>query len=163
LDLDGTSVTDSGLMHLANLTTLQMIDLEGTRIQGDGLRALRGNEQLAWIILDNTSIDDEALQYLAAFPALENVRLRNVRGISDAGLIHLRGLRACEVLDFTGTPIRGSGLAHLIPATSLVNLKLSDTKSTTKGCGMSERWYPCTNWMPIGRTLPIRACSGSRR
>ena len=120
-------------MHLRHLTNLEMINLEATLIRGDGLRALRRNKRLAWIILDRTEIDDSALQHLAAFPALKTVRLRHLQRVSDAGLIHLRGLQDCECLDLTRTGIDGSGLAYLLPASRMINMKLSDTKLTDEG------------------------------
>ena len=53
--------------------------------------------------------------------------------ITDAGLVHLRGLTRLGVLDLTGTPVTDAGLLHLRGLTQLVYLTLERTQVTDAG------------------------------
>ena len=45
--------------------------------------------------------------------------------VTDAGLVHLKGLTALEQLDLSYTRVTGSGLEHLNGSTALQQLDLS--------------------------------------
>ena len=53
--------------------------------------------------------------------------------VTDAGLVHLKGLTKLEWLDLTNTMITDAGLVHLKGLTNLQQLHLCDTKVTDAG------------------------------
>ena len=66
--------------------------------------------------------------------------LLNGRKITDAGLVHLKGMTKLESLDFRYTQITDAGLVHLKGMTNLQTLSLRDTKVTDPKLSHSE-WY----------------------
>jgi Leucine-rich repeat (LRR) protein len=123
LDLSATSVSDAGLAHLVAATKLKQLFLEGTKLTDDGLLLvgrLKALEELDLSRLEG--ISDEGL---AALAGLKNLNVLHLSGspISDAGLAHLRGLKQLQSLETTGTKVTPEGLQKLQAA--LPKLKTS--------------------------------------
>ena len=53
--------------------------------------------------------------------------------VTDAGLVHLKGLTKLEFLSLSNTPVTDAGLKHLKELTKLQYLSLSNTKVTDAG------------------------------
>jgi len=87
---------------------------------------------VAWL---GALIDDDLSGYVAAV-SLDATR------VSDAGLVHLRGLTQLKWLDLTGTQVTGSGLEHLQGLTQLQELTLSNTKVTDAGVAELQKALP---------------------
>jgi internalin A len=56
-----------------------------------------------------------------------------IRPLSDAGLVHLKGLESLTDLHLSGTQITDAGLAHLKGLTNLSSIDLSETKVSDAG------------------------------
>ena len=75
--------------------------------------------------------DDAVLVQVGRLNHLERLGLSNNRGVTDAGLAHLKGLTRLRSLDLMGTSVKGPGLAQLhalrrLESLDLQTLPLSD-------------------------------------
>ena len=77
-------------------------------------------------------VSDAELVHLRGLTTLEALFLTGTQ-VSDAGLVHLKGLRALEVLTLEGTQVGDAGLAHLTDLTALKELSLYDTQVSDAG------------------------------
>jgi hypothetical protein len=100
------------------------LDLRHTKVTDHGLRHLERLPQLEQLALGN---DD-----LKQFPNLH----RPISPITDAGLIHLKGLTRLRNLHLDGLPITDAGLDALKDLPALGGLYLSRTK--IKGPGLAQ-------------------------
>ncbi len=82
-----------------------------------------------------TELCDGDLACVAAFPGLRFVELQKSK-ITDAGLIHLQGLRNLEHLNLKDTAISDEGLRHLAGLTGLKQLDLERTR--IRGPGLAH-------------------------
>ncbi len=76
LDLQNarTRVTDKGMRHLKNLTSLQALDISGTNVTDKGLMYLRGLENLKRIAVETTDTTKKGrTKLLSAIPGLDFV------------------------------------------------------------------------------------------
>jgi Leucine-rich repeat (LRR) protein len=78
------------------------------------------------------SLSDAELVHLKGLTKLESLSL-NGTVITDAGLVHLKGLTNLQTLDLSGTAITDAGLVHLKGLTKLQTLNLYGTKITDAG------------------------------
>ena len=62
--------------------------------------------------------------------------------ITDAGLVHLKGLTNLQTLNLDGTKITDAGLVHLKGLTSLETLSLNRTKVTDTGVAELQKALP---------------------
>jgi Leucine rich repeat/Leucine Rich repeat len=97
--------------------------------------------------LRNTGVTDQGLRYLDGLSSMEQLTLGNDRPdfsasrtvplspITDAGLVHLKGLTQLTSLNLSGLPITDSGLGNLCGLAQLGGLYLSRTK--VKGQGLA--------------------------
>lgn len=72
------------------------------------------------------------LEVIGTWRELESLDLRGP-GVTDAGLIHLKGLPNLSTLKLSGADIGDAGLEHLKALPSLSQLKLRATKVTEQG------------------------------
>lgn len=127
-------ITDAHLEHLEGLTALRSLDLSVTRVTGGGLAHLLPLTELRSLSLDDTYMQDPALLYIARFRKLEALSIRQNRGITDAGLAHLKGLDILKYLNLAFCAgITDKGMAHLKTLTSLKTLDLRQTSVTDAG------------------------------
>ena len=98
------------------------------------LRNLVGDEALpvVEIYFLRTEVTDAGLVHLKGMRSLEVVDLRCTQ-VSDAGLVHLKGLTSLEVLYVNNTKITDAGLEHLKGLSSLEGLSLLGTQVTDAG------------------------------
>jgi hypothetical protein len=76
---------------------------------------------------------DDTLKNLESLPKLRSLSLSYQPGITDAGLVHLRGLQELEELDLSSTAVGDGGLEHLGQLAQLRNLHISATRVTDAG------------------------------
>ena len=77
VDLIGTQITDAGLVHLKDLTSLKDLYLDGSQITGAGLVHLKDLASLTTLGLDGTKITDAGLAEIkAALPNCDIYRYR---------------------------------------------------------------------------------------
>jgi WD40 repeat protein len=156
LNLGATAVTDAGLEGLKDWARLVALLLEGTKVNGTGLAHLKASKGLAVFYLQGCPITDEGLAQVAGFPkvselyfdgkevpltdaglaALEGMtdlqQLRLAGKITDAGLVHLKGLPRLHNLWLDNLPITDAGLEHL-KGLKLGIVGLTNTKVTKEG------------------------------
>jgi len=135
LSLRGPQVTDAGLVELAGLKGLQMLDLTGTQVTDAGLRELAGLKGLHTLELGGTQVTDAGMKGLAGLKGLQSLHLAGTR-VTDAGLKELSALKALQMLDLQTTRVTDAGLRELAALTGLQTLVLFNTK--VMGAGLKE-------------------------
>lgn len=92
LDLVGCArVTDTGLVHLQDMTALTELFLTDTSVTDSGLANLKRLTNLQKLRLDGTSITDLGLQHLQGLSKLRELHLGGTK-VSDAGVEELHQL-----------------------------------------------------------------------
>ena len=82
--------------------------------------------------LDNTGITDAGLVHLQGLKQLQSLGLDNTK-VTDAGLMHLQGLSQLQTLSLVNTEVTDAGLVHLQGLSKLQWLWLYDTQVTDAG------------------------------
>ena len=114
--LSGRRVTDTGLVHLKGLTSLQTLNLARMNMND----------------ADAGLMTDAGLVHLKGLTSLRHLDLSGAR-MTDTGLVHLKGMTSLSSLNLSGTKVTDAGLIHLKSMTNLTNLILPRTKVTTAG------------------------------
>ncbi len=81
---------------------------------------------------NRVQVPEKLLKLLAEFPKLEVVDLRG-SGVTDEGLVQLKGLKGLHKLYLGRTEISDAGLKHIAGLVGLESLILSETKVTDAG------------------------------
>ena len=115
LSLSGSeNITDTGLVHLKDLTNLQNLGLEETQITDTGLVHLKGLTNLQYLNLEGTKITGAGLAHLKDLTNLQYLSLEGCDNITDAGLVHLKNLTNLKGLSLAGCEnITDTGVAEL--------------------------------------------------
>jgi serine/threonine protein kinase len=108
VNLSFTEVTDAGLAHLKDLTSLNSL----------------------W--LHNTTVTDAGLAPLADLTKLTQLTLSNTR-VTDAGLGHLKKLQSLTLLGLGGPAVTDAGLGSFKDRKGLTLLNVRKTQVTAKG------------------------------
>ncbi len=157
MDLNGSSVTDAGLKHLAKLTNLESIGLAGTKVTNAGLSSatldllklvsinlagctvtlpmmetLSKLETLEVLSLENAKVGDAELPPLANLARLKDLNL-NYCPITDNGFRILGTLKNLEILKVANTGINGSGMQFMKRKKTGAGLRILDAKKTRFG------------------------------
>ena len=98
--------------------------------EATGLKGLTGNQ--GHLNLSHTEVTDAGLVHLKGLPKLGYLGLSHTQ-VTDAGLVHLKGLTKLGRLRLDNTQITDAGLAHLKGLTNLFHLHLADTPITDAG------------------------------
>ena len=151
---DCRNITDAGLVHLKGLTGLQTLGLGGTKITDAGLVHLKGMQLMQLLIPVGAQTDLGLKHYLAALetqpprlwsrfrPADTVLLLLPGWRITDAGMVHLKGLTNLQSLDLRKTKITDAGLVHLKGLNKLQWLYLMGTKVTDAGVSDLKKSLP---------------------
>jgi len=137
VNLAHTDVTDDGLVYLAELTALELLDLNGTPVTDAGMASLAGMTTIATLGLSFTGITDSGLAHLAGLSGLHSLGLIST-GVTDAGLTTLGQLPNLATLDLSYTRITDAGLSQL-EGQPLTRLVLDSTAVTDAGLGTLSR------------------------
>ncbi len=78
-------------------------------------------------------LSDAALEHVAQLPDTESLRLGCSRKVTDAGLVHLRGLSKLRKLWFGVTRVTDAGLAHLSSLHQLESLEMEFLETSDAG------------------------------
>ena len=120
------------LVHIKHLTGLLGINLQNTWISDVGMAHLSGFANLSELKIDATYITNDGLAHLSSLGNLKKLSLKDINGVSDAGLKHLAELTSLEALILPYT-ISGNGLAYLENLTKLKELELQNANITDTG------------------------------
>lgn len=131
-------VTDAGMETLRQFQQLRVLVLTGTSITHTGLRHLAANANLLAFDLELCDgITDDACEPLGEMKQLRSLVLKKSgferHRITDTGLQRLQGLSNLEVLNLYGNQVTDAGLTHLQPLNKLRELNLSLLAITDKG------------------------------
>ena len=131
VSLDGTTASDSDLIHLKGIPHLKRLDLEWTSVTDHGMQSLAKYKALERLDLQETKVSDAGLRYVADLSRLRLLLLGSSSPgnsqITDTGLAHLAKLSRLEVLTLWHTNLRGEGLKHLVSLSDLRQLNLRGT------------------------------------
>jgi serine/threonine protein kinase/WD40 repeat protein/phage FluMu protein Com len=105
---------------------------ENPRITDAGLKNLVGLKNLNWLNLCRTTLTDAGMIHLKGLTSIENIGLWET-GITDGGLESLVGFKKLKGLGMSNTKITDAGMVHLKGLTSIENLGLRDTSVTDAG------------------------------
>ena len=130
LRLQNSAITDAGLVHLKGLTSLKKIRLYNSSSDRPWRNQITdaGLAHLAGLNLEELDIDREVTtdlglkHYLAALKPDSRLNLRGWL-ITDASLMHLKGLTHLSFLTLTGTKVTDAGVTDLQKA--LPNCEIS--------------------------------------
>ena len=142
LDLSNTQITDAGLVHLKGVTQLQTLNLFRTQITDAGLGHLAGMNLQRLTIPQEAKTDIGLKHYLAALDPKVDPRLSGGWTITDAGLVHLKGVTQLQTLNLFRTQVSDAGLVHLKELIQLKRLDLRDTQFTDAGVAELQKALP---------------------
>lgn len=131
---------DRGLQRLKNLTHLSF---NGGRLGPEGVKSIRHMTSLKSLDFTDSDIDNEGLACVKESTQLASMSFFGSRGLSDEGMVHLRGLANLTLLDlrnegFTAAEpkvprVTDAGLKHLAGSTKLEYLNLQGQHITDDG------------------------------
>ena len=134
--LEGTSITDTGLAHLAGFHIQKVLVLNQTNTSDDGLIYLGKLKHLGSLSLGQTKITDDGVKQIAQMSSRLGLTRLDVSGISltDQGLKYIGEIQDLQTLSLMTNPkITSQGLNHLtslhqLHTLQLVNsIRISDT------------------------------------
>ncbi len=132
LHLDNTQVGDEGLVYLTGLTSLKTLFLAGTKITDAGLTHLKNLTSLENFCFHRTQASDAGLEHIKDLTGLRYLCVHDTL-VSDAGLAYLKDLTSLEILYLHNTQVSDAGLEHLKGLTTLQKLNLSGTRVSNAG------------------------------
>lgn len=128
VNLRGSWVNDADMIEIARLPHLQRLDLSHTRISDEGLLHLKNATTITDLNLYYSEwITDQGLTAIRNWKQLRRLNLRGTR-ISDGTLALVSKLPAIEALDIANTQVTDNGLDHLITLTNLKELALGRSR-----------------------------------
>jgi len=98
------NLSDTGIAHVAEMTSLRHLRLEGVPVGDEGINALQCRPELISLLLAGSAVTDAGVPSLAQLPQL-------------------------RTLDLTGCNVSATGLSHLSNATSLEELRVECNES----------------------------------
>lgn len=109
VDLGGSGITDDDLADVALLTNVRVLRLKDCRIGDSGLAHVARITTLQRLFLDGTGVTDAGMPALAPLTGLEFLNLYG-SAVGDAGLAHVGRLPALKTVVITATPVTPHGL-----------------------------------------------------
>jgi hypothetical protein len=165
---DDSSLTDSDLQHLSNLTTVEWLYLSHLRIDGSGLSKLQKLQSLTYLNLTGTNVNDGTVGNVNVFKKLNTIRLDKTQ-VGTKGIAQLVGLGSLSTLDvsrtkiddrvtpivaqirtlrslrLSGTQITDGAVEHLAQLKGLCDLWIDRTRITEKGIRLLKKALPNTS------------------
>src|ERR1041385_2343427 len=117
----GTSITDTAIAPLKDVTSLTDLNLAGTKVTDAGLASVEGLTYLTRLHLELTAISDGGLAHLKNLTNLDYLNLYGT-AVTDAGLNHLKGLRNLRHLYLWQTKVTEAGVKDLKAALPKVEI-----------------------------------------
>lgn len=129
--LYATHVSDSGLMHIRNLSKLKTLIFTVSGVTNQGFIAFGTMPNLTTLgVLGPCVVTDSAMSNLAGLTKLTSLSLPQCNQLTDAGLAHLAGMKDLEHLDLQRIGRMTSQTLDLIQQFRLISLNLSATNIT---------------------------------
>ena len=122
----------SAIKKLGGKVTTSVRQDGTSRVLDGGNRKIGRQNTVTKVRLSGPNVTDAALVHLRGLKDLDDLLLSQ-SGVSDAGLVHLQGLTQLHWLSLDGTNVTDAGLVHLKNLTKLLFLDLRSTKVTAAG------------------------------
>ena len=135
------TVSDTGLAHFKDCTTLLSIDVSLTEVTDAGLAALAANAKLFRLTANSTAVGDAGLAAFEKHTNIEALFLNDTQ-LTDASLKRFAAFKRLAVLQIDGTAVTDAGLAALAGNTALRGLDVRKTKVTAKGVAALAKAVP---------------------
>jgi hypothetical protein len=119
-------ITDAGLVHLAPLTGLHLLDLFRTRVTDRGLAVISTFGRLRWLSLTGCRIGDAAVAHLAGLGALRRLSLKGTR-VTDSVVTSLATMPRLEWLSLTDTAVSDAAVPGIAALPALRSVALDGT------------------------------------
>ncbi|KAJ8277031.1 hypothetical protein GJAV_G00070700 [Gymnothorax javanicus] len=135
LYLDGTSVTEESLEHLATHPSLSSLSIAGIGV-ADGNRALQivSDLKLTQLTLPGRHcVTDSGLAFLSRLSLLSELDLTDYTHVTDQGTTHLATMTRLKKLSLSNTMVTDEGLLPLRSLQDLLELCLDRTAVTSRG------------------------------
>ena len=111
------------------------------RATNDSLRALSVFDKLQTLFLTGTKVTDAGLVHLKGLTNLSRLGLESTQ-ITDAGLTHLGRLPKLHSLNLYGTNLTDAALVHLVGLKKLQVIYLNNTRITDMGLAELKKALP---------------------
>lgn len=118
LRIGRVEISDTGFRHLTRLAHLRVLDVPDARLSEDGLDVLGNFRELEELNVSNSRVNEAVAGQLAKLSQLRLLTVSNT-GLTDAGMRHLAGLIHLRHLGINGTAVTAAGLKHLARMTEL--------------------------------------------
>ena len=134
-------LSDAELADLLQELTDEPTDVPSDQSGDDAVAALKklgarikqdDQGEVVEVSIASTKVTDADLVHLKGLTNLQSLRLGDTQ-VTDAGLVHLKGLTKLQTLHLRHTEITDAGLVHLKELTELRELSLVGTKITDAG------------------------------
>ncbi len=133
LDLEYTSVTDSGLEFvIRRFPDLTRLDVQSTQVTSKGLQHVGTLRELRYLLFGQSPFSDTDFQHFSQLTSLEAIKASDAE-LDGSGLRHLKSLPRLSSLDLRKNPISDPNLAHLIALRALKRLSLRGSAITDEG------------------------------
>jgi hypothetical protein len=163
-----TEVTGEGIKNLADVPNLHSLSLCGTSITDEGCKSFSRLRNLKDLKIVGSKITDKGLSHISKLVNLESLALSNMQ-ITDEGLVHIAKLINLEYLKLNMPTITDAELAHLEGLSNLKSLELGGTRATYRGVGRilqknpGLKVRPASLSRPPNKTLETRDSSEQHR
>ena len=141
LHLDSSLVGDRSVSSLSVFSGLQSLSLAGTKVTDASMGEIAKLQELRWLDLSRTEVQWKMLANVSKMKNLTHLAL-NYTKVEDEGLSMLVDLTAIEELELNSTRIKGSGLAALSGMKKLRILYLGATPIDDAGFRAGARGLP---------------------
>lgn len=138
-----TSITDDGLVHLADKAELRRLSLYSTGIGDKGLRHLVNLTKLEDLSLIDTPVTDEGLRHLSGLVALKELGLGG--SVEGDGLVHLYDLPNLEYLGLVDPRFDDQDMHHLHNFSNLKSVNLYRSSITNEGVAILSKCQGLTS------------------
>lgn len=128
-----TTTIDEDLVFVEGLPHLDRLDLADSQVTDRTLERIREASNLSVFVLSRVGVSDAGLPFLGKQAPIISTLYLDGTGVTDAGMVHLKGMINLLTLDLTGTVVSDAGLASLAGLTNIQTLKLSRTGVTGRG------------------------------
>ena len=134
VQLSGTMVWNTGLVHLKAFNQLECLCVERADVYDNSLSYLRGLGQLRHLTYSRTWITDSGVRYLSELQLLEELDLSANPGVTDASVECLIGLKGLKTLNLSDTGLTPSGIraCEALPE-AVVIYDHNETVAVTRG------------------------------
>jgi serine/threonine protein kinase len=134
LDLTGTPITDTGLMHIGGLKHLTELSLYNVKTVTDaGAKHLEGLTELVNLHVNGVPFGEAGFASLAKLPKLKSLHGPYMSNVTDAGMKALAKSPSLESAALGATPLTDAGLAALAACKTLKHVQVGGTKVTAAG------------------------------